>query len=204
MGRVRSSVGYLGNVSRLLLGELVVRTMKNLLRARFRRIMKEGGEKSESLFVAATVDFLTQTTGATEEGRAFLVGVAQGMRDRFGQEALTDGEAADLLSAVGPPYGYPLIIEHLLDRVGVTLTDTSRCRAGGWEGRGRPRRHFLHSCNICFREASLMGCSLLLWWPFSLCRRQLLAVEDLKFFQFTRADIFDMRPRFVLLFLFFP
>ena len=45
-----------------------------------------------------------------------------------------------------------------------------------------------------------MGCSLLLWWPFSLCRRQLLAVEDLKFFQFTRADIFDMRPRFVLLF----
>ena len=138
MGRVRSSVGYLGNVSRLLLGELVVRTMKNLLRARFRRIMKEGGEKSESLLVAAAVEFLNLTTGSTEEGHAFLVYVAQGIRDRFGQVALTDGEAADLLSAVGPPYGYPLIIEHLLDRVGVTLTDTSRCRAGGWEGRARP------------------------------------------------------------------
>ena len=130
MGRVRSSVGYTGNISRLLLGEIVVRTLKNMLRKRLRDILKNNTDQSgqsESLFESETVFFLNQTTGRSEESRIFLaVDVVQGIRERFGQDALTDIEAANLPAALGPPYAYPLIIERLLYCVGVKLSKISR------------------------------------------------------------------------------
>jgi hypothetical protein len=123
-------VGYTGNTSRLLLGEVVARTLKNLLRKQLRELLKRSGGQagiSESMFVAETVAFLNRTTGGSDDSRVFLAGeVVRGARERFGQQALTEDEAADLLGAVGPPYGYPLIIERLLECVGVTLSEISR------------------------------------------------------------------------------